>query len=109
MNSQGFLSFFLSFLFFPFLSLFDDTVFLFVFSVYIGTIKLFALISTCNWLVMLEKVKVVPHLWRSASHIPLSGHPHRPPFVWVSVHWSPIRMTATKMESCMLTASVGIF
>jgi hypothetical protein len=55
-----FLSFFLSFsLFF---SLFDDTVFLFVFSVYIGTIKLFALISTCNRLVMLEKVKVVPHL-----------------------------------------------
>jgi hypothetical protein len=51
-------SFSLSFLF----SLYDDAVFLFVFSVYIGTIKLFTLISTCKWLVMLEKVKVVPHL-----------------------------------------------
>jgi hypothetical protein len=59
-NSQG-VSFFLSFSFL-FFSLFDDTVFLFVFSVYIGTIKLFVLISTCNCLVMLEKVKVVPHL-----------------------------------------------
>jgi hypothetical protein len=58
-----FLSFFLSFsLSFSFLfSLFDDTVFLFVLSVYIGTIKLFALINTWKRFVMLEKVKV-PHL-----------------------------------------------
>jgi hypothetical protein len=46
-NSQGFLSFFFSFSFL-FFSLFVDTVFLFVSSVYIGTIKWFALISTCK-------------------------------------------------------------
>ena len=83
-NRQGFLSFFL--FLFLFFFLFDDSVFLFVFSVYFGTIKRFALISTCKWLVMLEKAKVVPHLRGSASHIPLSVHPYRQPFVWVSVH-----------------------
>ena len=104
---RGFFLFFLSF--FPFFLSFSWCCVLICILSYIGTIKLLALISTCNWLVMLEKVKAVPHMWGSASHIPISGHPHRPPFVWVSVHWSPIRMKTTKMESCMLTASVVIF
>jgi hypothetical protein len=52
---------FFSFILFSFFLLFVELCSYF-YSQFIGTIKLFALMNTCNWLVMLEKVKVVPHL-----------------------------------------------
>jgi hypothetical protein len=58
-NSQG-VSFFIYF--FLCFSLFLMILCSYLYSQFIGTIKLFALVHTCNWLVMLEKVKVVPHL-----------------------------------------------
>jgi hypothetical protein len=108
---RGFLSVFLSsflFLFFSLLFILSLELCSYFDSQFIGTIKLFALINTCNWLVTREKVKIVPHLWESSSRVLQSGHPDRPLLVWITVHRSTIRMTKTKMESHMLTASVGV-